>query len=269
MRAAQILYEAGHITYMRTDSTTLSSNAQKQIISFLSDKYDKKYQNPQQYKTKDKSAQEAHEAIRPTVITEQTVGGDKDAKQLYDLIWKRAVASQMAPAKLKRTKIIAHILDDGKKTSLPDFTVTGTRTIFDGWFAVHPGARGDDVELPDVSKGDMLELQDISSEAKETQPPNRYTEAGLIKELEDRGIGRPSTYATIIDTLENRRYINKEGRTLYPTDTGDVVSTFLEEHFEKYVSDTFTAELEDKLDHIAAGKAKYEKILPDFYAPYE
>jgi len=269
MRAAQILYEAGHITYMRTDSTTLSSNAQKQIISFLSDKYDKKYQNPQQYKTKDKSAQEAHEAIRPTVITEQTVGGDKDAKQLYDLIWKRAVASQMAPAKLKRTKIIAHILDDGKKTSLPDFTVTGTRTIFDGWFAVHPGARGDDVELPDVSKGDMLELQDISSEAKETQPPNRYTEAGLIKELEDRGIGRPSTYATIIDTLENRRYINKEGRTLYPTDTGDVVSTFLEEHFEKYVSDTFTAELEDKLDHIAAGKAKYEKILTDFYGPFE
>jgi DNA topoisomerase-1 len=269
MRAAQKLYEAGHITYMRTDSTTLSSNAQKQIISFLSDEYDDKYKNPKQYKTKDTSAQEAHEAIRPTTISKQSVGGDKDAKSLYQLIWRRAVSSQMAPAKLKRTKIVAHILDDGKKTTLPAFTVTGTRTIFDGWLAVHPGARGDDVELPDVSKGDDLKLKKIESEAKQTQPPGRYSEAGLIKELEDRGIGRPSTYASIIDTLENRGYLNKEGRTLFPTDTGDVVSSFLEEHFTTYVSDSFTADLENKLDAVAQGKAEYEAILSEFYGPFE
>lgn len=268
MRAAQKLYEAGHITYMRTDSTTLSKNAQDQIIAYLNDEYDKKYLNPKQFQTKDKSAQEAHEAIRPTTIAKDKVSGGKDAKKLYDLIWSRTVASQMAPAKLKRTKIIAHILDDGDKTTLPEFTVTGTRTIFDGWYAVHPAARGDDVELPNVSAGDELELEKIESEAKETQPPSRYSEAGLIKELEDRGIGRPSTYASIIDTLENRGYLNKEGRTLFPTDTGDVVSSFLEEHFETYVSDDFTAKLENKLDAIAAGDGEYVETLEDFYTPF-
>lgn len=269
MRAAQKLYEAGDITYMRTDSTTLSSSAQKQIIAYLSDEFDDKYKNPKQYQTQDKSAQEAHEAIRPTTIAKQKVSGGKDAKKLYDLIWRRTVASQMAPAKLKRTKIITHILDDGEKTTLPEFTVTGTRTIFDGWFAVHPAARGEDVELPKLSPGDDLELEEINSEAKQTQPPSRYSEAGLIKQLEDRGIGRPSTYATIIDTLEDRGYANKDGRTLYPTDTGDVVSSFLEEHFEKYVSDSFTANLENQLDAIAKGEAEYEETLSDFYEPFE
>jgi DNA topoisomerase-1 len=269
MRAAQKLYEAGHITYMRTDSTTLSESAQKQILAWLSDNYDDKYQQAKQYKTKSKSAQEAHEAIRPTTVAKNEVKAGKDAKKLYDLIWRRTVASQMAPAKLKRTRIITHILDEDDKTTLPEFTVSGTRTIFDGWLTVHPAARGDDVELPKVAKGDSVDLDSIYSEDKQTQPPSRYSEAGLIKELEDRGIGRPSTYASIIDTLENRGYINKEGRTLFPTDTGDVVSTFLEEHFTKYVSDSFTAELEDELDEIANGKAEYEKTLTDFYGPFE
>jgi DNA topoisomerase-1 len=289
MRAAQKLYEAGHITYMRTDSTTLSESAQKQILAWLSDNYDDKYQRAKQYKTKSKSAQEAHEAIRPTTVAKNEVKASKDAKKLYDLIWRRTVASQMTPAKLKRTRIITRIIDDSvgdmrqsvrtmhetvagsrqQEKTLPNFTVSGTRTIFDGWLAVHPAARGEDVELPEVSPGDELNLQEISSEAKETQPPGRYSEAGLIKELEERGIGRPSTYATIINTLENRGYVNKDGRTLYPTDTGDVVSSFLEEHFEKYVSDDFTSNLEDQLDQIAGGEAEYEKTLTDFYGPFE
>lgn len=269
MRAAQQLYEAGHITYMRTDSTTLSSNAQKQVLAYLSDEFEDKYKQPRQYETESESAQEAHEAIRPTTIAKRNLGGGKDQKKLYDLIWRRTVASQMSAAKLKRTKIITHILDEGNETSLPSFTVSGTRTIFDGWLAIHPAARGKDVELPDVEAGQQLDLEDIDSEKKQTKPPSRYSEAGLVKQLEDRGIGRPSTYATIIDTLTDRGYVTKDGRTLYPTDTGDVVSTFLEEHFTKYISDDFTASLESQLDEIARGEREYEKTLKEFYEPFK
>jgi DNA topoisomerase-1 len=266
MRAAQMLYEAGDITYMRTDSTTLSSNAQKQIIAHITDEYNKdKYLQPRQYQTDDESAQEAHEAIRPTTIAKHKAGTDKDTKKLYQLIWRRAVASQMSAAKLKRTKIIAHILDDGQDSTQPAFSVSGTRTIFPGWLDVHPAARGKDVELPDVDTGQKLDLEDIGSEKKQTQPPNRYTEAGIVKELEDRGIGRPSTYDTIINTLQERDYVYKDGRTLHPTDTGDVVSSFLEEHFADYISDDFTARMETELDEIAEGERKYEPTLQDFY----
>jgi DNA topoisomerase-1 len=269
MRAAQKLYEAGDITYMRTDSTTLSSDAQKQIIAHITDEYDKdKYLQPRQYKTDDESAQEAHEAIRPTTIAKKEAGTDKDTKRLYQLIWRRAVASQMSAAKLKRTKIIAHILDDGQDSTQPAFTVSGTRTIFPGWLDVHPAARGKDVELPDVDPGQTLELDQIDSEKKQTKPPNRYSEAGIVKELEDRGIGRPSTYDSIINTLQQRDYVYKDGRTLHPTDTGDVVSSFLEEHFTEYISDDFTADMETQLDEIASGKRTYEPTLQDFYDPF-
>jgi len=254
---------------MRTDSTTLSSNAQKQIIAHITDEYDKdKYLRPRQYQTDDESAQEAHEAIRPTTIAKHKAGTDKDTKKLYQLIWRRAVASQMSAAKLKRTKIIAHILDDGQDSTQPAFSVSGTRTVFPGWLDVHPAARGKDVELPDVDTGQKLDLEDIGSEKKQTQPPNRYTEAGIVKELEDRGIGRPSTYDTIINTLQERDYVYKDGRTLHPTDTGGVVSSFLEEHFAEYISDDFTARMETQLDEIADGGREYEPTLQDFYGSF-
>ncbi|MEZ4195264.1 MAG: type I DNA topoisomerase [Candidatus Paceibacterota bacterium] len=267
MGAAQKLYEAGFITYMRTDSTTISSEAQKQIIALISKDYGKEYLAPKQFKTKSKSAQEAHEAVRPTNFAKHSAGTTGDQKALYELIWKRAVASQMADATMKRAKLIANIVDS--KDTIPDFAVTGSRVIFDGWLKVDSAARGEDTEVPKLSVGDKLELLNIAVEAKETQPPNRYTEAGLIKELEKRGIGRPSTYASIMKTIIDRGYVLKEGRTLLPTDTGDVVSSFLEQHFSDYISDTFTSEMEDKLDEIADGKRTYVKTLTDFYLPFQ
>ncbi len=266
MGAAQKLYEAGHITYMRTDSTTMSETASKQIIALVHKDYGKEYVAPKQFKTKSKSAQEAHEAVRPTNFAKRSVGLTNDQKALYELIWKRAVASQMADAKMKRTKILANIAIDTEP--IPDFAVNGSRVIFDGWLAADPAARGEDVEVPKLAIGDDLTLKTIDIERKETQPPNRYSEAGLIKELEKRGIGRPSTYASIMKTIIDRGYVEKDGRTLMPTDTGDVVSTFLEEHFADYISDTFTSEMEDELDEIATGDRQYAKTLKDFYTPF-
>lgn len=266
MGAAQKLYEAGFITYMRTDSTTLSAVAQKQIIALIADEYGKDYLAPRHYKTKSKSAQEAHEAVRPTNFAKHQAGSTADQKALYELIWKRAVASQMADAIAKRTKLSANITSSTE--TIPDFAVLGSRIIFDGWLKVDTGARGEDTEVPKLAIGDALTLKEIVVEAKQTQPPSRYTEAGLIKELEKRGIGRPSTYASIMKTIIDRGYVLKEGRTLFPTDTGDVVSTFLEQHFAEYISDTFTSEMEDELDEIAEGKRTYVKTLTDFYLPF-
>lgn len=267
MGAAQKLYEAGHITYMRTDSTSLSQQAQKQIIALLQDEFGKEYVSPRQYKTKNKSAQEAHEAVRPTSFTKRQAGSTADQKALYELIWDRAVASQMSDAVTKRTKILTNVVE--AKETIPDFAVTGSRIIFDGWLRVDSRARGEDTEVPKVATGDSLQCKSVEIEAKQTQPPNRYTEAGLIKELEKRGIGRPSTYASIMNTITQRGYVEKEGRTLIPTDTGDVVSTFLEEHFADYISDDFTSEMENELDEIAAGDRGYLKTLKDFYGPFQ
>ncbi len=266
MGAAQKLYEGGYITYMRTDSTNMSAIAQKQIISLLNKEYGKEYAEARTFKTKSKSAQEAHEAIRPSDFGKLSAGATADQKALYELIWKRAVASQMADAKLKRTKLVANIADSTE--TIPDFTVNGSRVIFDGWLKVDTAARGEDTEVPEVSAGDTLKLKKLEVEDKQTQPPHRYTEAGLVKELEKRGIGRPSTYASIMKTIIDRGYVEKEGRTLTPTDTGDVVSSFLEEHFLDYIDDDFTSEMEDTLDKIAEGKAEYEKTLSDFYKPF-
>lgn len=266
MRAAQKLYEAGLITYMRTDSTRIASSAQKQIIAHVKDEYGEKYLKPRQFKTKSKGAQEAHEGIRPTSIAKKKAGRSKDQKRLYDLIWRRSVASQMSPAKLLRTKVTATISDD---EDIPTFSISGTRTLFDGWLKVMPFARGEDAELPELEEGEVIDLLEVKTEAKQTSPPNRYSEAGLVKELEKRGIGRPSTYASIMNTLEKRGYVNKDGKTLHPTDTGDVVSSFLEEHFTQYVDDDFTSEMEDKLDDIAEGKEEYEELLEEFYGPFQ
>jgi DNA topoisomerase-1 len=172
----------------------------------------------------------------------------------------------MADAKTKRTKVITNIPDASEE--IPDFSVKGSRVVFPGWLRADPGARGEDTEVPKIEKGDVLKLKEIEIEAKQTQPPNRYSEAGLIKELEKRGIGRPSTYASIMRTIIDRGYVEKEGRTLLPTDTGDVVSSFLEEHFADYIGDDFTSDMEDQLDDIAEGNREYVKVLSDFYKPF-
>lgn len=264
MQIAQKLYEAGHITYMRTDSTNLSKTAQGQILSFVEKKYGANYTQPRIYKTKSKNAQEAHEAIRPTHINTLRINNEEHFK-LYKLIWERAISSQMADAKLLKTKITAKIEGQEK---LPIFNATGSRLLFPGWLQVDNGARGDDVELPVCQVGEKLKLLDLNSEEKFTTPPDRYSEAGLIKELESRDIGRPSTYASIMRTIEDRGYVKKEGKTLFPTDVGEVVSDFLETHFANYISDTFTAEMENELDEISRGEREYEKTLKDFYAPF-
>lgn len=264
MQLAQKLYEAGHITYMRTDSTNLSVQAQKQILSLIDKKYGKEYAEMHIYKTKSKNAQEAHEAIRPTHVENFRIGNEEQ-KKLYKLIWQRTVASQMADAKLLKTRISAKIKNN---EDLPEFSATGSRTLFQGWLLVDEDGKGEDVELPKVKIGDTVKLLNLVKEEKFTEPPNRYSEAGLVKELEIRGIGRPSTYASIIKTLEDREYVRKEARTLYPTDVGEVVSDFLEKNFSKYISDTFTAEMEDELDEISRGEREYEKTLKNFYGPF-
>jgi len=288
MGVAQKLYEAGHITYMRTDSTNLSIVAQNQILSLVEKKYGKEYAQAHVYKAKSKNAQEAHEAIRPTHIEQMNAGMNDEQKNLYQLIWERVVSSQMADAKLLKTKIVANIndnnfstikqgefrpyvfiMEDKSEKEFPDFTANGSRVLFPGWLMCEKGARGEDVELPEVKIGEELKLIELESKEKFTEPPNRYTEAGLVKELEARDIGRPSTYASIMKTIEDRGYVRKEGKTLFPTDTGDVVSSFLENNFGNYISDTFTAEMEDKLDDISNGEREYAKTLKDFYIPFQ
>lgn len=264
MALAQKLYEAGHITYMRTDSPTLSKAALSALQGAVAREYGSEYVEPRNFKARSKNAQEAHEAIRPTAPTKKVAGTTDEQKRLYTLIYTRAIASQMQDARLMKTKITANIADG----AIPDFAVNGSRVVYDGWLKADPAARGDDVHAPKTSPGESIVMSDISAEAKQTSPPNRYTEAGLVKELEKRGIGRPSTYATIMKNLADRGYVEKQGRTLFPTATGDVVSTFLEDNFAKYVSDTFTAEMEDELDDIADGKRDYAETLRDFYTPF-
>jgi len=269
MMFAQKLYEAGYITYMRTDSITLSKNAQGQAHSLISKQFGKEYLEPRVFKSKSKNAQEAHEAIRPSNLSLETAGKTKEQQNLYSLIRNRTLASQMSDARLLKTKIIASVgKRDQKDTDFPYFSINGSRLLFDGWLKIDPTARGEDVELPEVKTGDILDLLKIYSEAKETTPPTRYSEASLIKELEKRGLGRPSTYATITRTLYDRGYVEKINKALFPTDTGDAVSSFLENHFEKYISDDFTAKMENELDEVAEGENTYEKTLGDFYAPF-
>ncbi len=264
MGIAQKLYESGAITYMRTDSTNLGAQAVAQIVVVVKKQYGDQYVSPRTYTTKSKNAQEAHEAIRPTNFSKLSAGHTDEQKRLYRLIWQRAVASQMSDARVMRTKVVANVHDN----SLPDFEANGSRILFDGWLKADPESSGEDAILPVCAQGETLELISIDPQEKQTTPPPRYTEAGLIKELEKRDIGRPSTYASICKTIEDRGYVEKEGRSLKPTDTGEVVSTFLEEYFPDYISDTFTAEMENKLDEIADGRRTYLKTLKDFYDPF-
>jgi DNA topoisomerase-1 len=264
MGIAQKLYERGLITYMRTDSTTLSKDAQTAVLAEITKRYGAGAAEARVFKTKSKNAQEAHEPIRPTDVSKESQGINPEEKKLYELIWARTVASQMVDAKLARTTILANVSGD----TIPNFSITGSRVILPGWLSADPDARGEDVELPKVAKAEMLTLVELSDQAKFTEPPGRYSEAGLVKELEKRGIGRPSTYASIIKTINDRGYVIKDGKALKPTDTGDVVSSFLEAHFANYISDVFTAEMEDKLDDLANGTREYVKTLKEFYGPF-
>ena len=268
MGIAQKLYESGYITYMRTDSTNLGQQALDQIATVVEKQYGKNYLEFRKYTTKSKNAQEAHEAIRPSHFNKDSAGHTDEQKRLYRLIWQRAVASQMADARIAKTKVIANVVSGSRVDSIPDFDAIGTRILFDGWMKADPESENETLILPQCAKGEGLELLSIDSLAKQTQPPPRYTEAGLIKELEKRGIGRPSTYASISKTIEDRGYVSKENKSLRPTDTGDVVSSFLEANFPSYISDSFTAEMENELDEIASGERTYLKTLSDFYKPF-
>lgn len=263
MRAAQKLYEAGHITYMRTDSVNLGEDAVKKMLEVVTKEFGAEYAEARVYKTKSKNAQEAHEAVRPTDPTRSHAGATPDETRLYELIRIRALASQMKAARLAKTSMKAQA-----DAVIPQFSANGSRVIFPGWLACDTRARGEDVELPKLLEGEALSLISLGSLEKQTEPPNRYTEAGLVKELEKRGIGRPSTYASIMKTIQDRGYVEKTGRTLTPTATGMVVSGWLEEHFAEYVSDSFTAEMEDELDEIARGERGYEETLTEFYGPF-
>ena len=264
MRAAQKLYEAGHITYMRTDSVNLASEAIAKMAGVIEKQFGKEYLHVRTYKTTSKNAQEAHEAIRPTNPSQTRAGSTPDETQVYELILTRTLASQMSAARVMRTSVSAKADKD-----IPLFTANGSRLLFSGWLALDTKARGEDTELPKLAVGDKLTLLSLGADEKQTEPPNRYTEAGLIKELEKRGIGRPSTYASIMKTIQDRGYVEKLQRSLKPTATGMVVSGWLEEHFPTYVSDTFTAEMENELDEIARGERGYTETLSAFYGPFE
>ena len=263
MRVAQKLYEAGQITYMRTDSANLSQTAHTAIKKRIVTEYGDRYYHQTHYKTRSKSAQEAHEAIRPTDPLNPFCGVTKEQKALYELIFRRTITSQMIPAELVRTVV------PFQAKSIPLFLIRGVTIKEEGWFKADPHARGQEVVLPSFQTDESVVCIDMQETEKQTTPPPRYSEAGLVKELESRGIGRPSTYASIIKTLLDRQYVEKDQRALVPTELGDVVSSFVEDNFEKYVSDSFTATMEQTLDDIASGEKEYEHTLTDFYFPFQ
>lgn len=274
MRVAQQLYEGvelgsgqeGLITYMRTDSLNLSAASRKSAESFITSNYGKEYAKPRTFKTKKKGAQEAHEAVRPTdpTRTPNDVKKYLDARQLklYTLIWERFIASQMAPAVFDATTIEI-------ETDTPySFKATGIQTKFDGFLKVWKSKTNENI-LPAIKEGETLTLKKLVPERHETQPPPRYSEATLVKALEEHGIGRPSTYAPIMSTIQQRKYVEKESRHFKPTKIGRIVNDFLVEHFPKIVDIEFTARLEEDLDKIAEGKKEWVPVIKNFYEPFE
>ena len=273
MGIAQALYQAGYITYMRTDSKNLSKKAINEIRGQIKAKYGEEYlpEEPNYYKNKSKGAQEAHEAIRPTDFTVskdriKTEFGSAQAK-LYGLIWNRAVASQMSE---KQSEILTVVLTpEDVKDPKYIFTMGAEKVLFDGFRKVlgHGKANEDLQEISKIQEGDVLKKKEYITEQKFTLPPARYTEASLVKKLEALGIGRPSTYATIISTIISRGYVEKEAKALYPTDTGRIVTGLLEKSFARLVDYEYTAQVEDKLDDIAEGKREYAPFIDGEYKP--
>ncbi len=273
MAIAQILYQAGYITYMRTDSFNLSSKAVDSIRDLIKNKYGVEYlpEKPNYYKTRNKGAQEAHEAIRPTdfMVSKEQIEkqfGSAEAK-LYDLIWRRAVSCQMTDKKAE-ILTVSLVSQDVKKPEYV-FTLGGEMTLFDGFRKVLDSHKAvDDLqEVAKIEKGDLLKFVKFSKEQKFTQPPARYTDASLVKKLEALEIGRPSTYATIISTIEARGYVVKENKALIPTDVGRIVTNLLRGSFKRLVDYKYTAKVEQELDDIANGKVKYVPVIDAQYKP--
>lgn len=301
MTLAQKLYESGKISYMRTDSVALSQEAIQSVSSQIKKKYGDEYLQVKHYKTKSKGAQEAHEAIRPTDFTDEKGSDDKRSQKLYELIWKRTVASQMADAKLEKTTATIGVSSVDQK-----FVATGEVVVFDGFLKVYTESREDEDEtngssgiLPPLEEGQVLNLEVINSREVFSKPSARYTEASLVKKLEELGIGRPSTYAPTISTIQKRGYVSKETREgkersydflelkdgkvtksrqteisgyeknkLFPTNTAMVVNDFLVENFPNVTNYSFTAEVEKEFDEIATGKKVWNKMLTEFYGNF-
>ena len=270
MSLAQKLYEEGHITYHRTDSVVISKAAQFSLIDYVKKSFGNKYvpSKPRFYSTKQKLAQEAHEAIRPTKVsvTPDAVARDLGGQyaKLYDLIWKRAVASQMADAITESTTVTANV--KGEDDYL--FKANGSVLVFEGFLKVNPQALSDN-KLPQFKAGDVLELMSAEKQFHETPPPPRYNDASLIKVLEEKGIGRPSTYATIVGTIEARNYIERQEGRFMPTSVGIAVNDFLVSNFATVDDIPFTADMEDSLDAVASGEKKWVPMIADFYRPFE
>ncbi|HYK76124.1 MAG TPA: type I DNA topoisomerase [Daejeonella sp.] len=305
MSVAQKLYEHGQITYMRTDSVNLSDTALNAAAAEINSAYGEKYHQLRKYKTKSAGAQEAHEAIRPTYFDQHTINGDSSEKRLYELIWKRAIASQMSEAQFEKTTARINI-----STRQEEFVANGEVMKFDGFLKVYMESTDEDQEvnldeeadnaiLPPLVQNQVLNLREINATERYSRPPARYTEASLVKKLEELGIGRPSTYAPTISTIQNRGYVVKEEREgkarnyqvlslkngqvssalkseitgaeknkLFPTDIGAVVNDFLVEHFKGIVDFNFTATVEKEFDEIAQGLKNWSEMLKSFYNPF-
>jgi DNA topoisomerase-1 len=300
MSVAQKLYEAGKITYMRTDSTNLSTLALGAAREVVTAEYGSKYSRTRQFKTHTKGAQEAHEAIRPTYFDKKEVPGNNNEKRLYELIWRRAIASQMADAELEKTTITI-----GMSKSPATFTASGEVILFDGFLRVYTesydnnGHEDEKPILPRVVKGMPLAGESITATQRFTSPPPRYTEASLVKKLEELGIGRPSTYAPTISTIQTRGYVAREDRAgenrtvilltltkgkiarsvktevtgrekskLFPKDIGIIVNDFLIANFPDILDYNFTAGVEKEFDEIAAGEIVWDKMISEFYGPF-
>lgn len=290
MILAQRLYESGHITYMRTDSTNLSQLAITAAEKYITSKFGAKYANSRQYKTRTSGAQEAHEAIRPTRMDKETAGADKNQKKLYNLIWRRALSSQMAAAKIQRTEIKITI-----SSRQEQLVATGEVLVFDGFFKVYGSSKEDQI-LPAVQTGDKLKLETMTSLEVLSKPKARYSEASLVRKLEELGIGRPSTYAPTISTIQDRGYVEKKDiaghphnlqlmslkdgeitqeqqetiigadrNKLIPTHVAEVVTDFLLKYFAEIMDYDFTAGVEKEFDDIEAGKLTWQKMIEEFY----
>lgn len=299
MVIAQQLYEQGYITYMRTDSVNLSEFAIQGAKEEIIKQYGEEYSHPRRYATKIKGAQEAHEAIRPTSMSNHTIPGDTFAKRLYELIWKRTIASQMSDAKTEKTVITIPISNRPEK-----FVVTGEVILFHGFLKVYIESKDEEDEevkgwLPNLSVGEVVKASEILATQKFTQPPVRYTEASLVKKLEELGIGRPSTFAPTISTIQKREYVVKESRPgsereyiqlklkngnvhesvkkekygfekdkIFPTDIGIVVNDYLQDNFQEIMDYGFTANVEKEFDEIAEGKLKWQDMMNEFYGDF-
>ncbi len=300
MRVAQQLYESGKITYMRTDSVNLSGTAINMAKEEITKLFGKEYVKVRQYKTKSKGAQEAHEAIRPTYLNQSTVDGDASQKRLYDLIWKRTVASQMSDALLEKTNVNIQLSNHSEK-----FVSKGEVIKFDGFLKLYIESTDDENGqeesglLPPLKVGDALNYNEIKGEERFSQHPARFTEASLVRKMEELGIGRPSTYAPTISTIQKREYVVREDRDgserkynciqlkagevkevvkkentgfekskLFPTDIGGLVTKFLMQYFENIMDFNFTASVELEFDEIADGKKVWNSMINDFYGPF-